>query len=315
MTNRRMFWSPKEVNKKTHPPAPGSPNKYLIAWIAAAFAFLLFAAQFVFSRQAILDDLSAQDVIALRYGVAGLIAVPLALRWRNRDQSGLNWRRSIALAATAGAPYFLLLLGGLSLAPASNALVINPGVTLLGALLLAFALLLEAPTRRKLAAAVLALTGLLLVGGADLSAGPNKAWLGNTLFVMSGLSWAVYMFLLNRWRIEPLRAAIAIAAVSTLYLPIYALTAPTGLFSVPVQILLVQGLFHGLGHALLAMLLFSYAVRNLGVARVALMTPLVPASGLIMSAYALGEKLSPWQSAGAILILCALPLASIKERR
>ena len=98
---------------------------------------LLYAGQFVVTRWSIQRTLSPWDLAALRFAVAGLLLLPIALRLGVVDAAGLGWGRALALGTAAGAPYTLVLFAGLSFAPTAHGAVIIPGVTPVVAITLA----------------------------------------------------------------------------------------------------------------------------------------------------------------------------------
>lgn len=278
-------------------------------------AFLLFAGQFVLSRQGIVARLTPYDIVALRFGTAGPIAIVILLCLRTAELGGVGWRRGLVLTVFAGAPYFMMMLHGLSFAPASNVVIVNPGMTLVGGVTLAALLPGDRMTARQLVAAAVALCGLVLVGGATLLSGQGQAWIGNLWFALSGLSWAIYMVLLKRWQVHPGKAALVVAALSTPYLLWYAIAALPAATQVPMPEILLQALYHGVVHALLAMWLFAYAVRTLGPGIMALMTPIVPVSGLILSVVFLGEQPGPVQWLGALLVCAAMAILATQRHQ
>ena len=133
------------------------------------------------------------------------------------------------------------------------------------------------------------------------------------MFALSGLVWALYMTLLNRWRVNPVRAAIVVAVLSTVYLPFYWLFSSAGFSGAPSSEVLLQAGYQGIAHALIAVTLFGFAVRTLGTGLVALMTPIVPAAGLMMAGFLLDEGLSEMQWFGAGLVCCAMLLATYRS--
>ena len=74
------------------------------------------------------NALDAWDVTALRFGVAGLLLLPLFAR---RRLGALRPLRALFLACGAGAPYVLLTAGGLAFAPGGHMGVITPSCMLL----------------------------------------------------------------------------------------------------------------------------------------------------------------------------------------
>ena len=79
----------------------------------------------VFARWGIGHGLHSPDLTVLRFGVAGLITLPvLLLAWqRDRSQFTARWRVWAAVALLAGTPFGLLMFGALQWAPASHAAV------------------------------------------------------------------------------------------------------------------------------------------------------------------------------------------------
>ena len=66
-----------------------------------------------------LETLSPDDVVALRFGISGLILLPLLANRGFNPRRPDQWLRALFLAAGAGVPYVLLALEGMRLAPAS----------------------------------------------------------------------------------------------------------------------------------------------------------------------------------------------------
>lgn len=286
-----------------------------LALAAAVISFLIFSGQFIISRHGILQGLTSHDITALRFLVAGLISAPFLIKWDIGNLGGIGWARGVALAIVAGAPYFALMIGGLSFAPAAHVVIINPGMTLLGGTFLSVVWLGEKRSILSIVAGIVALIGLFFVAGESVTTQSSDIWIGNLMFAVSGLMWAFYMALLNRWRINPIGAAIVVTLLSTIYLPLYWFMASPQFSDIPLNEILLQAGYQGIFHALIAMALFSYAVRILGVGPISLMTPIVPVAGLAMAAFFLGEELSQIQWFGAGLVCSAMLLTAREALR
>ncbi|MPZ31742.1 MAG: hypothetical protein GEV13_12225 [Rhodospirillales bacterium] len=83
-------------------------------------ASLSFAA----ARAGILGGLLTVDMIFARFIVAGLIMLPLLLRFGVRDLAGVGWRRALFLTLLGGGPFALLQTGGYGFAPLAHGAVI-----------------------------------------------------------------------------------------------------------------------------------------------------------------------------------------------
>ena len=283
--------------------------------LAAVLAFLLFAGQFVVSKHGIQQGLTPYDITGLRFGVAGLISLPFLIRWGIADLAGVGWARSAVLATLVGFPGVLLMIGGLSFAPAAHIVVINPGMTLIGGTLLSALWLRESISSLRMLAGLGGLTGLVFIGWQSFANPSNATWIGDLMFGLSGLVWALYMTLLHRWQIDPLKAAILVASLSVVYVPVYWFAVSPDFSGLAWSDIILQAGYHGIVHSLIAMVLFAYAVRLLGSGQVALMTPIVPVAGLIMAVLLIGERMSGPQWFGAALVCCAMLLAAFHAQK
>ncbi len=286
-----------------------------IAVTAGILSFLLFAGQFIVSRHGVVQGLTPYDITALRYAVAGLIATPVVISWGLADLGGLGWIRGLVLTLVSGVPYFLLMIAGLSYAQAAHAVVLNPGMTLIGGLLISALWLGERPTRIDLLASFIGLLGLAVIGWTSFSDLSEDTWVGDSLFLVTGLAWAIYMVLLARWRVSPIKATLVVAFMSLVYLPLYGVTAMGDniVESTTTSDILLQAVYQGIVHSLIAMALFAFAVQKLGSGRVALMTPIVPAAGIIMAVVLLDERPGELQWLGAGLVCTGIGLTTFRR--
>lgn len=79
----------------------------------------------VYARWGIARGLESPDLTALRFGVAGLVTLPiLVMAWRkDRQVLILRWKLWLLISLLAGTPFGLLTFGALQLAPASHSAV------------------------------------------------------------------------------------------------------------------------------------------------------------------------------------------------
>ena len=121
----------------------------------------------VFARWGIGHGASAMDLTALRFGIAGLILLPvLILRYR-RTPTDLTaqWRLWLAVSLLAGTPFGLLMFGALQLAPASHAAVFPFAAMSIMGMVLAAVVLGDRLTLRRIAGIGVVLMGLVLISG------------------------------------------------------------------------------------------------------------------------------------------------------
>jgi len=274
---------------------------------AAALAMLIYASQFVLSRWSMQRTLSLWDLAALRFTVAGLLSLPIVLR--HRPGGAVAWRRIAVLSVAAGAPYTLIMYAGLTLAPASHGAVIITGATPVFATLLAWLWLGERQWPSKALGLALIVIGLMLVGWPELIAG-GSAWLGDALFTVAAVLWALFTVGVRRWRIDPLPATAAVWVLALPYVPVYAVMAGGRVLDAPRGEVVFQALFQGLGVAIVALALYAWAIRVLGDARAALFMPLVPVFGVVLGVAVLDEVPAAVQVVGIAGVTLGMALAA-----
>lgn len=270
------------------PAAAPAEARRLAAGIAVGLAAASIGALYtVYARWGIAQGLHASDLTALRFGVAGLLMLPLLLHTLRRRREVLlgRWRLWLAVAALAGTPFGLLMFGALQFAPSSHAAVFP--------------------------FAAMSVAGLLLLSGIDSASFSGRALMGDAMFVAAGTLWAGFGILLRRHRLDPLlaTAVISVSALLT-YVPAYlALEGTARLAAASTNVLwtevLVQGAIAGAGT------LFTYAtmVRLLGPARAAVFPALAPGLAALMAWPVLSHMPTVAETAGLIVVMSGLILA------
>lgn len=267
----------------------------------------------VYARWGIARGLQASDLTVVRFGVAGLLTLPVLLAAWWRDRAGLlgRWRLWAAVAALAGTPFGLLMFGALQLAPASHAAVFPFSAMSVAGLLLSAAVLGDRLTLRKTAGIAVVLVGLVLLSGIDPATFTRRAALGDAMFVAAGTLWAGFGIVLRRYRLDPLLATAVISASALLtYVPGYLLlVGPARLLAAPPSVLwtevVVQGLIAGGG----TLLTYATMVRLLGPARAAVFPALAPGLAALMAWPVLGHVPATAETAGLLVVMAGLLLA------
>ena len=239
---------------------------------------VIWATNLVSTRYSILGGFSAFDLVALRYSVAAVVLLPNFLRLGPGDLGGLGWSRGICLTCLAGAPYMAVFFTALGLAPASHAAVLNPGivpsVVFLGSVFLGerrFSLV----TSLSLA---LIIVGLVLVTASSFSM-KGEILLGDTLYVLAGISWGLFTLLAKRWDVGPMQSATIISVISSVWLVPYLLFFYEGFPPVSVRHFLLQAFFQGIVVSIGTFYMVVYGVRSLGAQQRLPVYPLGPLVG------------------------------------
>ena len=273
-----------------------------------ALAALIWAGFPAITKLAMASNaLDAWDITALRFGVGGLLLLPLFAR---RRLGSLNPLAALFLACGAGAPYVLLTAGGLEFAPGGHMGVMTPSCMLLCSTLGSRLILKEPLTGGRIAGALAITAGLVTLGWDGLRNHGELTWLGDTMFVLGGLFWASYTIGLRVWRVAPVHATAIVGVVSmVLYLPGYVWLAGAELAAAPWREIVIQAVFQGVLSAVVALLLYTRAVAILGAARGAVFAALVPAFSLLLAVPMLHETPSEPQLVGVVFVTAGMVFA------
>lgn len=301
------------------PTAEGQPFRLLVGVAVGLLAASIGALYTVFARWGIAHGLQSPDLTVLRFGVAGVLTLPvLWSAWRrNAAQFTGRWRAWAAAALLAGTPFGLLMFGGLQFAPPSHAAVFPfTAMSVMGMVLGAW-VLGEGLSRRKLAGIGVVLLGLVLVSGVDATSFTARAALGDVMFLAAGTLWAGFGIVLRRHRLDPLlaTAVVSLSALLT-YVPVYFVSiGPTRLMEVAPDVLwievLVQGVVAGAG----TLLTYAKMVTLLGPGRASIFPALAPGLAALMAWPVFGHVPAKAESAGLVLVMVGLAVAVTASAR
>lgn len=279
-------------------------------YVAALGTVAIWAGFIIVSRLGGKSALNGWDIAALRLGVGSLILLPFSLTlpktvWRDAKL----W----TLALSGGAFFLILVYSGFKYAPAAHGGILVPGMQPFLTTIMAWIMIGARPPKQRLLSLLPIAAGLLCVAipiilGTHLD---PMIIVGDALLLSSSIIWAVYTILARRWSYDPWLLTRFLAFASALfYLPIYILFCPKGIFDVSIEMLLLQGLYQGIGPTILAMLLFLRAVATLGAERTGALIALVPILAGIAAVPLLDEPLTFWLVAGLLFVSSGAFLAS-----
>lgn len=295
-------------------------NEHLL-WIkGVAVGFLaasIGALYTVFARWGIAHGLSSPDLTVLRFGVAGVLMVPVlvAACVRDLEQFTTRWRVWLLVAMLAGTPFGLLMFGALQFAPSSHAAVFPFTAMSVMGMVLGAVVLGDRMTLRRVLGISVVLSGLILVSGVEASSLTLRASVGDAMFLAAGTLWAGFGIVLRKHKLDPLlaTAVISISALLT-YVPAYfwysggqsLMLADPQVFWVEV---VIQGVIAGAG----TLYTYSKMVSLLGPSRAAVFPALAPGLAALMAWPVLGHVPAPIEAAGLVLVMAGLILAVIQS--
>ena len=267
----------------------------------------------VFARWGMAQGLSSPDLTVLRFGVAGILMLPVIVIACRRDvtQFTTRWRIWALVALLAGTPFGLLMFGALQFAPPSHAAVFPFTAMSVMGMVLGAVVLGDRMTLRRIAGIAVVLAGLVLVSGVEASSLTLRASIGDDMFLAARTLWAGFGIVLRKHRLDPLlaTAVISISALFT-YVPAYFwFTGGQGLvLAAPFVFwteVLVQGVIAGAG----TLYTYSKMVSLLGPSRAAVFPALAPGLAALMAWPVLGHVPAPLETIGLVLVMTGLIVA------
>ncbi|MBV8121725.1 MAG: DMT family transporter [Alphaproteobacteria bacterium] len=277
-------------------------------------AAAIWASWSAVTRLAVTTSLDPWDIVALRFGVAGLLLAPIVVR-RGLALDRLGWPGLAGIIAGNGAPYALVAAEGLHFAPAYDGGALNPGCMPLFVALIAATVLREPFAKAQKLGLVLILTGALtMIGWHTAAAGTNwntSRAFGDALFLLASFLTAVFTVLTRQAKLDPIHAAALLSTGSmVVWLPIYLAASPTHLAHIPIVDLVIQALFQGILVTIVSLVLYVRSVAILGASGGAAFGALVPALTAFIAIPLVGERPSDMGWLSIIVISTGVYLAS-----
>jgi drug/metabolite transporter (DMT)-like permease len=283
-------------------------------YVAAGVAVLIWAAYPVATRAAVTGSFSAQELIALRFGVAGLLFLPyLALRWRSIARA--TWLRGMPLTLFQGAGMGALVICGLQLAPATHQAALGPGVSPAWVALLGFVLLARRASARVMIGGALCALGVLALTLWSAAAPSAGVLAGDAMFLCASALGALYVLQLRNWGVGVMHGAAIVSLYSALVVvPWHLWSAPLPLSRVAPAEILWQVLWQGILIGCVSLIALNHAISRLGSERSSALVALVPVLTAIFALLFLGEIPSALEVAALVTISAGVSVAALPVR-
>ncbi|MGL1884990.1 MAG: DMT family transporter, partial [Reichenbachiella sp.] len=169
-------------------------NHKLWASLCALLMTFVWSGWIILSRSGVQTNLTPSDLTLLRYGTATIFTLPFALRY---DWKSLTLWKAAIVALGCGFPYTMLSFYGLMSIKAANAGVIVNGLLPVFGVILAYFLLGESTTKKRLLAIAIILMANLIMMGNPFDMEGN--WYGWMMLIGASIVFSSYLFLGKRW--------------------------------------------------------------------------------------------------------------------
>lgn len=290
-------------------------RRRMVGTVAAGMVVVLFAGFVLVSKHGLQTALVPWDLAALRFIVAGLVMLPVALK---HGLLGLGPRRGLVLAASGGLGFALCAYWGFNLAPAHHGSALIHGTLPLTTAVTSCALQRAWPARWQVISSVAVTAGAVAIIGTSVNAPDHVPVAGDILLLGASLCWSCFAVLSSRWRLPPVGTAALVAVISAaIYLPIYWTAGLGHLREAALQDIVQQAVFQGLAIGVGSILAYTTAVVCLGRGATALAAASVPVLTAGGATFLLDEHLEPAAVGGLALVTVGIILGTLdlKARR
>lgn len=279
--------------------------------LAALATVTIWAVFILVTRFAVQGSFTVEELLILRLIPGTIILAPFMLRLGVLPPK-LSWPRTAVLMVGASSVFPFIVSSGLAYAPASDAGALAPGMLPFWTALAVYALAGEVPGPRRRLGLTMILVGALIVSlWPILSGSENGAWKGHVMFLAGSCFWAIYSVVFRQSGLSSLKGlVIGMFWGALLVTPVLLATGnvrfETASFGDIAMMIVLQCFVIGI----LAMFLFGYAVRSLGVAETAAFGALTPIFALLGGVLFLDEAVTGLTAAGVTLVATGVFLAS-----
>ena len=278
---------------------------------AAIATVTIWAAFMLVTRFAVQDNFTVEEVLVLRLIPGAIVMIPWMWKLGILPR-GVPWPRALILMIGASAVFPYVVSKGLEFAPASDGGALAPGMLPFWAALAAYALAREIPGPRRRIGLAMILTGAVVVSLWPILGGARDgAWRGHLMFLTGSGLWAIYSVIFRQSGLTPMHGLViglfwGTLAITPLLLLSGNVSFATANWGDIAVMMVIQSLIIGI----LAMVLFSYAVRLLGAAESSAFGALTPILALLGGVMFLGESVGPLKVFGVVLVAAGVFLAS-----
>ena len=282
-----------------------------LGYVAALVTVTIWAAFLVGTRFAVTKNFTVEEILVLRLIPAAIIMLPYMVKLGVMPPGNrLITKIIFALGASALFPWVLSM--GLYYSPASNAGALGPGTLPFWTALIAFLITSEKPNRSRKFGLFVILLGALVIGIVQFETNyGDLTWLGNILFLLGAALWAIYSVIFRQSGIAPLHGlVIGLFWGSLIFVPFLITFGSVKFENTTLHDIAFMVILHSFIIGILAMLLFTYAVKKLGAVQTAAFGALTPILALIGGVILLDEIISPSKLSGICLVTAGVLLAS-----
>lgn len=267
-------------------------------YLLVLFTMCVWGSFSLLSRVTVHWQVSVWDVIAMRFGFAALILIPIL--WQQKNWHFLFNHRAFILAMMGGMVYSCMVYTAFSLSPVVHgAVFLNGLIPVTTAFLLWLFFRVKPDINTKIALIIISLT--LLAMSVMIVMGAYHFNIGDVIFVSCAFCWSGFSVLLREWKFTPWQTMCSSVIWSAvIYLPFYAIFIGFSSPNAGLYHLAIQGFFHSVLVMIVATLTYAMAVARLGAFMAGGLSSLAPFISALIAVPLLNEPLNTVMLLGLI---------------
>lgn len=278
-----------------------------LGYLYGAVCVAIFSSFVLISRIGMRTDLAVPDLLALRFGVGGLILAPVLVRSGMR---GARLRDAVTLAVLGGLGFAVLAYAGIARTPTTHATVFLHGTLPLSTALIIAAYARVWPSYHRLVGISAISVGVAAMACDSLANADRSQLLGDAMLFAAATLWSAYAVFAQVRNISALQAAAFVAVFSSaIYIPIYVALGRGNLINASLPDLILQTLFQGVIIGVVSIFAYTRATALLGPTSAALLTTIVPTITTVLAIPLLGEWPSVIVAVGIVITTVGMVIA------
>ena len=290
-----------------------STKTTVMGFLAAIAVIFVWSSWLVVSRAGATSELTIFDMTAFRFGVSGMIALPIVFYYQPWKTSSLL--RILLLSFILGPAYLFAVFGGFSLAPVAHGGAFMNGLLPIMSITIGYLYFKNKVTNLQKTGAIVILISCGILSFSAEGINLSDSWLGDLLIVIGGLFFSVYVICNPAWNLNAAHVLLSGSVINALYyIPIWYFFLPSGISRASNSDLFLQALFQGLVPTFMGLLLIGYAARTVGSNTTSTMMAAVPGIGTILGVIFLGEILEPIGWMALVALTCGILVTSLPKR-
>ncbi|MFG1490320.1 DMT family transporter [Oceanospirillum sp. HFRX-1_2] len=276
---------------------------------AALMMVFVWSGYFLSLRAGAITPISTYEIALLRFGLPGLILLPVFIRnWQQIRRVPVIYLLGMLIGG--GLPFFWLGAMGMQLGQVAEGSTLIPGVAPLFVTMMAVLIFNQPLSGWRLAGLILIFSGVIAFVANSVTGNTHVSAI--VLFLTASFFWALFALSIRQCGLSPLAAAstVAVPTGSVLLLSGLIMQPELGWFQLTLEQQLGQLLAQGFGAGLASGLLFAFAISRLGAEVTSAIGSLTPVAASAIAYLWFGEDVTLIIMGGIALISLGVVLAS-----